>query len=766
MKSPDVRYTLSMRSTKNIVSGISAALVSLTVLSANAAALSFDGGSKTSFSESVNELRAESRSLRAPVVSTGTNNSSELAHFWDDLKNDTLDDLCKSADLKLKEEGKLDNIGGIEGGFRRRLKKFPNGKVALLDEVSLGLKLGLGHELVNIPEIGGLNVNLTGLLQGKSQVVRPLESDRYCRELGTLVKLYQVKTVIPAKANRIVKMDVGEIWKLPLTLRMGFSLGVGTNISEVVNVSVSAGKSKESKPSVTLYRMADDKLRLRLRIDRVEARTVGAAVSTIEIPMADIGLWNAENILAKTINRAWAKEINKYIAVKLSFGHSTFSGKKLLLEFILNPNNPEQMEALENFLQGDFGIVKRFLELGLRFNHFSEDDESSSGLGEIQGVAQQSGQALESDANFAGSNIYHGHANNFNIQIPVAHTNENSWASSYNRYQSLGKEGETIHVQQQTRVSSGKSLNIPFVGTVMKYDSQKNVYVVNKESKDGVATRPVFMYQQYEGFVKRGDGTARGMLEKANGVLQYVGMNGEGTDSSNTLPVGAIFPQLPSYEETDADGFTTTTTPGKTYKAAVMSFKLLINERGVQDIMFAPAQAIMKAYMNMMREVEGEIIGKVMDLFTINKEGKVDYDYKAAQKRLGVSGFDHNDNGTNPLDIVRTLAYTATQVIRDLVSVKETSNWKEQSERLSKVAAGGSKSNLKYEDFLKVIVQLVKPGDVSADVYIHTDKRVKGEADVTQNYQFFNNRDNSFDNTIADVAQMRERFTEPSDLTD
>ena len=759
MKSPAVRYTLTMRSTKNIVSGISAAILSLTVLSASAAALSFDSGSKATFSESVNDLRAESRSLRAPSVSTETNNSSELAHFWEELKTDTLDDICRAADIKLKEKGQLDNIGGIEGGFRRRMKRFPNNKLALLDEVSLKLFLGLGQELLHLPEVtGGLSVNLTGHLEGKSQVVRPLESDRYCKELGTLVKLYKVKTVIPAKADRIAKMQVGEIWKLP----MGFGVGIGANISEVVNVSLSAGKSKESRPSVTLYRMADDKLRLRLRIDRVEARTVGAAVSTIEIPMADIGLWNAENILADLVNKTWAKEINKYIALKLSFGHSRFSGKKLLLEFILNPNDAAQMEALENFLQGDFGIVKRFLELGLRF---SEDDESASGLGEIQGVAQQSGQALQSDPSFAGSNLYHGHANNFNIQVPVAHTHENSWASSYNRYQSLGKEGETIHVQQQTRISTGKTLNIPFVGTVMKYDSQKNVYVVNRESKDGTATRPVFMYQQYEGFVKRGDGTARGMLEKANGVLRYVGMNGEGTDTSNTLPVGAIFPQLP-VEGTDMDGYPTSYQPSKTYKAAVMSFKLLINERGVQDIIFAPAQAIMKAYMNMMREVEGEIIGKVMDLFTINKEGKVDYDYKAAQKRLGVSGFDHNDNGTNPLDIVRTLAYTATQVIRDLVSVKETSNWKEQSERLSKVAAGGSKSNLKYEDFLKVIVQLVKPGDVSADVYIHTDKRVKGEADVTQNYQFFNNRDNSFDNTIADVAQMRERFTEPSDLTD
>ena len=590
----------------------------------------------------------------------------------------------------------------------------------------------------------GLGVSITGLLEGKSQVVRPLESDRYCKELDTLVKLYQIKTVLPTKAKRIVEMKNGEIWKLPIILRLGFGASLGTTINEVLNVSISAGKTKESKPSVTLYRMDDNNLRLRLRLDRLEVRSVGVSAASIEIPMADIGLINAENKLAELVNKRWAKEINKYV-----------------LEFVLNPNNPEQMANLEKFLSGDFGIIKRFIEMGLRFNNFSETDEGASGLGEIEGVADQAGDSIGSGSTFAGSNIYHGHSDNLHVQIPIVHTHDTSWASSYNRYQSLAKEGETMHVQQRTRVSNGSSLNITFVGKVMKYDSQKNVYVINKEDTDGKTTRPVMMYQQYEGFVKQGDGTARHMLEKANSVLRYVGVNGNGTDSENVLPIEGIFPPMPV--NPDADPYVN---DSKTYKSAVMSFKLLINERGVQDIIFAPAQAIMKAYMNVMREVEAAIIDKVMDLFTINKEGKVDYDYKAVGKRLGVNPTDTYENGTNPLEIVRTLAYTATQVIRDIVSVRNADGWKAQSEQLAKVSAGASKSNLKYEDFLKVVVQLVKPGDVSAEVYVHTDKRVKGEADVTQNYQFFNNRDNNFDNTLAEVTQIRERFTDPSELTD
>ena len=735
-------------------------IAALSLISATArklSALDFDAGAGISISEAVGELKAQSAAVRAPAVSSA-GISSSLARFWEDLKNDTLEGACENAEIKLNKDGKLPGMAGVGADFKRYMRKFPDGRLALIDEVKLNLSVGINQELLNIPELGALSVGMTGLLEGKSQVVRPLESDSYCRELKTLVDLYEVKTVLPARISRIAAMKNGELWKLPLTLRLGFSAGAGAVIQEVLSVSISAGQSNESKPSVTLYRMDDDNLRLRLRLDRVAVRSVGASVSSAEIPVADIGLVNAENILAREINRSWAKEINKYIALKLSFARSRSSGKKLLLEFILNPNSPEQMASLEKFLRGDFGLLKRFMEMNLRFNDFSEADDIAGGMEDIQGVGQQAGQALDSEAGFSGSNMYHGHSDALHVQVPVLHTRDDAWSSSYNRYQSQANSGEVLHVQQQGRTSTGNSLNIPLVGTVVKYSSQKNVYVVNREVADGQATRPVMMYQQNEGFVRNSDGTARHMIEKANGMLRYVGSDGNGM--ADLIPAAAIFAPLPAPADPGQ------LTQSKVYGSALMSFKLLINERGVNGIIFAPAQAILKAYLNMMRETEAAVIDKVLDLFTVNEEGEVGFDHKAAQKRLGTAFLTGCDNGTNPLDIVRTLAKAATQVIRDLASVKEASDWKERSERLSGIAAGDSRSGLGYEDFMKVVLQLVSPDDVSAEVYLHTDKKVKGEADLTRTYRFFNGRDNNFDSALSEVSQAQERFAEPSLLTD
>lgn len=735
-----------------------AAVLVLPAMAAGANAFDFEKDSGT-MAETVRALKADSRAQKVPVASTGTPLSSELTHFWADLKRDTFDDICKNAEIKLNKEGRLVNVFGLEGGFKRYLRKFPSEKVALIDEVGVKFSAALGNDTLHLPDMGALNISLTGVLEGKSQVVRPLENDRYCRELGTLAKFYQVKTVLPANAERIRGMKNGEIWKLPLALRMGFGIGTGGVLNEALSVSLSAGKSREHKPSVTLYRIDANTLRLRVRLDRVEVRSAGISASSVEIPLADIGLVNGENILAREINKAWAREINKYIAFRLSYGHSRFSGKKLLLEFLLDPRDAEQLAGLEKFLSGDFGIIKRFIEMELNFNGFSEDEDGSSGLGDLEGAAGQTGQTLNTGPSYSGSNIYHGQSSGLHLQVPVMHTHDNNWSSSYNRYQALSKEGETLHVHQRTRVSNGSSLNIPLAGTLVKYDSQKNIYVINKEKTDGGVSRPMLMYQQNEGFVRNGDGGAHYMLGRANGVLRYVGRNGDGTDETNLLPTTEIFP--PQTLEPGADPLSG---QSKVYESSMMSFKLLINDRGVQEILLAPARAVMKAYLNMMREAHAEIIDKVMDLFTINREGKVDYDRKAAAKRL--ASYAPQESGANPLEIVHTLAYAATHVLEDILSIGDASGWKEQSDKLAKVASGNSRSGLKYEDFLKVVVQLVNPENISAEVYVHTDKRIKGEADVTQTYRFYNSRDNNFDGTMAEINQVRERFADPSELTD
>ncbi|MCX5785627.1 MAG: hypothetical protein NTX59_08050 [Elusimicrobia bacterium] len=740
-----------------------AVLISLfTNLGAYASDLSFDGSRGGGFS--AQELMDQAKSStdeRTPVAST-VPVSNELTTFWSNLSTSGIEKLCKSAQIQLDKNTTLVNVIGIGGGIKRQLKQYPDQRLALIDQVEVKLSATIGHEVLQVPNVGSFGVSVSGGVEGRSMVVRPLEDNRYCKQLTTLVKLYEMKTVLPVTAKRISKMEIGEIWKLPVTVRYGISAGIGANVNEVVNISIGAGETKERRPSVSLYRIDENNIRLRLRIDHVTVKSVGVSANTYEIPAGDIGLLKGEDILSKAVDRSLASQINKMIAFKLAYSHVRTTGQKLLLEFNVNPNDAGQVEQVVQFLQGDFDSIRKFIAMGLKFDSFAEEADGRAGVGELEDMAAQTGSIITATATFAGSDHYNGHTDNFNINIPVIHNHQKSWATVYHRYQTLKNGGDTVHVQQATRVSNGETLNIPFVGTQIKHNSEKNMYVINKESADGKVTNPALLYQQYEGLIGEGDYRARGLVDNANNVLKYAGMKGDGTTAENMIPAAVLFPPLPPVEHNNYDGGSQSD-PTKTYKAVVMSFKLVFSDKAVQDIVFSAPQMIMKAYMNVMRETESAIVDKVMDLFTVSDKGEVKYDYRAVQKRLGVSSFDNSQDSTNPLNIVSTMARAATKFIEKISSVREESSWKGQSEQLAKVASSGE---MKYEDFLKVVIQMVDTKDISSDIYIHSDKRVKGEPDVTQNYSMFNNRDNNYDRTLADVTAMRERFADPTDLTD
>ncbi|NLI10267.1 MAG: hypothetical protein GX447_05905, partial [Elusimicrobia bacterium] len=586
----------------------------------------FDQSSKKTLRQFISENRNPEIDSRQIQVSTESSVNSDLLHFWEDLKSDVFDSICKNAELKLNQDAKISDIAGIEGKFKRFLKQFPNKKIALIDEVAVKLDASLGKEILQIPDFGALNVAIGATLEGKSVVVRPLESDKYCKELDELIDLREVKTILPINAKRISQMKEGEIWKMPVTTRFSFSTGAGAPVASFINVFIGAGVTKERKPSITLFRMKEDVLRLRIRIDRLLVKSVSGGVSsTFEIPAGDIGLFEAENILTKEINKQIAREINKYLAAKITYGHSRNSGRKILLEFLINPKDQRQLDALVEFLKGDLGFIKRFIELGLKFNEFTEVADMQQGLNGMNQVIDQAENALGVDASFAGANHYHGHSDNLNIAVPVIHNHENSWTTSYNRYQTMDTKDGVIHVSQAGRVSNGSSINIPFVGTMIKYNSDKNVYVINKESAEKGVSDPVLLFQHNVGFVRQGEGTARDIIHRINNVLKYAGVNGEGTTDELILPVDNIFPASPLPEGFDP---IEDTAPSKTYKASIVSFRLMFSAEGVKQIVLAPAENILKAYLNVMRESESELLRKVAHLFKVNSKNVVEYDYK------------------------------------------------------------------------------------------------------------------------------------------
>ncbi len=732
----------------------------------------FEGSRQGSMSDLVRGLHSTNGGVPAPKTPEAQPGQSpkpgnnELLHFWEDLKSDVFDDICKGVEIPLDQSLDLAQVGVLKGEFKRYMKQFPDNKIAVIDEV--GVKLNAAHTFSDVLNVGGnaFNIGFGGALEGKSVVVRKTNEDKYCKNLLTMVDLRKVKTILPINEKRISGMGVNEIWKFPAVLRMNVGGGIGYPAAPWLNISFSLGSSKELKPSVTLFRMSEDKLRLRIRLDRINVQSAGTSVGT-SFDAGLIGLPAAENFLVKLLDRNLASEFNKYIAFRFGLSTSRAQGKKILLEFIIDPRDPEQVARLVDFLKGDLGIIKKLIQMGIQFNDYSSSDDSAAGAQALQNVDNVAQQGLGLNSTFAGANHFNSTSHAMNIVLPVVLDRQTSTTQRYDRYQAAGAD-QVLHVNTVAKNESVSNINVPFVGKIFKHNTNQNFYVVNYEDKAGAVSDAAVVYQRYEGYIKHDERDARGMVKDMNEILKYAGTHGDGTNGEFVVDVDAMFPRLTAEEKdptcTGGDGDPVPCT--KSYKSAVMSFSLVFTQKAVRDIVNAQSSLIMKAVLNVMEGLDREILSKVYHLFNMDGEGKVKYDWKAARKLLASYELD-GENAFDPLSVVNSFCTNVAHIVSDIASVRDTADQKEKSKRLSEVLAGKGKSRLGYESLLQVVIQLVDVKDIFAKLYIKTDKRIKGEENVNSAYNLYNSGlQDGYNQQLNAANSLRDRFSDPTELSD
>jgi hypothetical protein len=730
----------------------------------------FEGSNRGSMADLIGEMKAaKAADPKAPEAQpaqpqTGNN---ELLHFWEDLKEDVFDDICKDVEIPLDQSFDLGSIAGVEGKFKRYMKQFPDNKIAVIDEV--GVKLHAGHSFSDILDIGGnsFNIGFSGGLEGKSIVVRKTEEDKYCKNLLKLADLRQVKTILPMNAKRLKEMKTNEIWKFPAVMRVGISGGIGAAVQPWATVSFSLGSTRETKPSVTLFRMNDKQLRMRVRLDRIHVKSGGVSAGT-SFDAGLIGLPEAEGLLMKELNKQIVKEFNRYLSFQFGLSASRVKGKKILLEFIIDPTNDEQVTKLVEFLRGDLGIIRKLIAMGVRFNDFSGLDDNAQGAQALQSVEEVAANELGLNATFAGSNHFTGSSHASNIMVPVLMHREANAGQRYDRYQTLGSD-QVLHVHNTSKNTSVSNINVPIIGKIFKHNTNQNFYVVNYEDKNGTLSDAAMVYQRYEGYIKHDERDARGMVQDMNEILKFAGTGGNGVNNDFVIDVNSLFPRLAAEEanpsDVDADGNPIPDT--KRYKSAIMSFSLVFTKEAVRDIVTAPPAVLMKAVLNVMDGLEKEIVGVVQHLFKIDAAGKIDYDWKAARKLLAKYENNDSDGKFDPLTVVNNFCRNVAAVVADIASVRNAPDQKVRSERLSQIMAGKSKSNVGYENMLQVVVQLVSTKDIYATLNVQTDKRIKGEENIASNYGVYNtNLQAGYGSQLGSANALRDRFADPSILSD
>jgi hypothetical protein len=714
-----------------------------------------DGDSEwTAFVPPAGSTSAASGSPIGPTTPEGGFSAPERVIFGEKMRERVLDQLCRN--IKLQYDYRLPgDFNGTGGGFKRWLAPLPDGRLTIVDEETIDV--GYGHGFGKAIGDSGVTAGLWlgGRLEGSSMVIRPLQTKATCKEIGELVDLRDVKTVLPFKAERVTAMKVGELWRLPFTLTVGHAETLGDAIASGLGASVSFNGAENGAATLTIFRLSDSQLRFRFRIDRVEVRTRGGALTDV-IPAIQFPSLGA-NILANLVDREIANQLKRYTMALLGGANARSQGKRVVLEYVVDPRVPEQAEAVAQALHGDFrSLVKMGWDMGTR-QATDESTEAAYRRMEAEHDAELG------PASFAAISAYTQKAKSITLRLPFL-TAQN-WASlrgeeTATRYTDV--QGQ-IHFERADKSRQSEYIDIPVVGPLIKNNVQRDVQVVTASKTGEPLGDPIVIYLQQHGFLRATESDVREKAKQFSDIMALAGTRGNGANPRMAVPIEKSFPTPPPPEP--AYGGDDNNRPGEPMnRKGSIAFTLVFNQEAVKQLTGASADDIVRSYAATVDSMPA--MKWLMANGTLNpKNGALEYDWRAARKAF--PNRDQDRGGTTGASYeegeIEHMAKQASGLIADLAAARDAKDNTARSEALARAFGGLGKSGLSYDEALRVFVQLVDPMNLSGDFVASVD-RPKKETDLSLHLVLKKNRP---DNELLKLAgEAKARFATPSILTD
>jgi hypothetical protein len=424
-----------------------------------------------------------------------------------------------------------------------------------------------------------------------------------------------------------------------------------------------------------------------------------------------------------------------------------------MMEFVVDPRDPAQAEALAQAARGDF---LELLKMAGRMSALSATDMKA--LEDYQKLRDEHAKTL-GDATYAASDNYSAHTRTFSFNLPlfVQHNASTLFgADAVTRYTG---EGGRFRFYRDDKSKSNEYLTMPWVGPLVKNNSQRDVEAVTYAPKGSGPGEPIMVYIRNEGYLREPASAVRRNVEEVNGVLALAGaQRGASSRTRLLLPEDAIAPPSPKTEE--RPGFARDSAPTESGdRKGWMSFTLVFNREAVEQASHASAEQILKAF-GLAAGRDYKAGAEWLAKNGVYRNGKVEYDWRKARR-----DFPDDEDGRNwDYEHLDALSRQAAGLIADLWSVRDAKIPTARAKRLAEIVGGRGKSDLAYEDVLRVMVQLVDPMDLTGDFVSNMKSTSKGVKDLNAHLVLKKGRAEV--PILGDAGATKARFAEPSILTD
>lgn len=692
----------------------------------------------------------------SPIGATtpeGGFSAPERVIFSEKMRERVLDQLCRH--IKLEYNYNLPgDLNGTGGGMKRWLAPLPDGRLTIVDEERLSV--GGGHTFpVELADKLTAGLWVGAKLEGSSMVIRPLPGKQTCKEIDTLVDLRDVKTVLPFKGSRVSEMKVGELWRMPFTLTVGHTESLGAALADELGLTLSFNGTEQGQATLTLYRLSEKELRFRFRVDRVEIRTKGARLVKV-VPAVEFASLGA-NILAQFVDHEIARQMRKYTEASLGFAQARSKGKRVVLEYVVDPTDPAAAQAVADALHGDF---QKLVKMGWRMGTQQATDESTEAA---YRDLQAAHDAQLGAAKFAAINAYT--QRNRNIPLTIPFLTSHNWMKSegedtMTRYTDV--QGE-IHFDRADKSHQGEWFSLPWVGPLVKNQIQRDVQVVTAAKAGDPYGDPIVIYLQQHGFLRTTESDVKGKADEFKQIMALAGTRGNGPNPRMALPIEAAFPEPPPPGKIRGPRGQETDAPEPSDRKGNMSFTLVFNQEGVKQMLAASREDVLRSYAATVDSVPA--MKWLMANHTVNERtGEVEYDWRAARKAFPDRD---NDRGAGSRSWeegeISRMAREASGLLADLAAARNAPDNAARSAAIAKAFSGQGASGLEYDRALRVFIQLVDPLNMTGDFTASVD-RPKKETDVNMHLVLKRGRP---DNELLRLAgEAKARFAQPSILTD
>ncbi|MBI3563720.1 MAG: hypothetical protein HY079_00830 [Elusimicrobia bacterium] len=670
------------------------------------------------------------------------------------LRRGVLDQLCRQLRIPLNYDHGFGEYVGVGTGIERYLRTDVDNQIAIVDDEHLRVSLNKG--LSRAANEAGLAVGVSfgASIEGHSMVVRRTGTTKSCDEVLALADLRDVKTVLPMKGDRISHMALGELWRIPMTLTYSEGVGVSDGVApENAAVNLSFGRSDSGAASMTLYRIADDKLRFRFRIDHVVvwSKSLGLTQTYPAIAFAA----DAQNILLRFVERELARQLDQYTRAWINFGQASSDGTKILMEFVIDPRDPAQADALAKVVHGD---MLELVKMSFKMSTF----QTKSTLEDYLKLREKDA-ALIGQSTYAASDEYKAKSRSFSLNLPllISHNAASLFGEDkVNRY--TDAEGQ-FHFFRADKSKTNSYLTLPWVGPMVRDNTQRDVETVTFAPKGGQHGAPIMVYIRNRGYLRVTGDTVRGDVEEVNGVMALAGAQRGKVSSRLKLPVEALVPPSPVSHSKGPDGEDMTSVPSD--RKGTLSMTLVFNQQAVKDILAAPAEAVLKAFGASLGDRDERAMVEWLTQHGRIKDGKVDYSWREASRAFPSDDeFGRGGASNDRVNELSRLSRAAADLIADLAEARDAKDNEARAQALAKVVGGKGRGDLAYEDVLRVLVQFVDPMDLTGDFVANVSVSTKGVKSPSQHLVLKSGRQEV--PLLREAGDAKSRFAEPSILTD